>query len=249
MLAWLLQKSDSQTSFACLMTTIGLMIVARLPLISSKTSRLVTVSVLGSLTYIVLDATIEIRATILALLGRDPTLTSRTDIWRVLWQFQGDPIIGVGFMSFWTGQRLKDIWEACACQINQAHNGYIEQFLNLGYVGVGLMVGIMVNGLNNVRARLNHDRAGSIIRFCFIVVTALYNYTEASFYGISNIYVLALIGCLDTEGISERKAVEKAAQTAIAPAPAAAGLVTQPTIFVSPYRAGRTGVTRQTAAR
>jgi hypothetical protein len=43
--------------------------------------------------------------------------------------------------------------------------------------------------------------ADAMLRFCFVVIAILYNYTEASFYGINNMWVMLLLGSLDTSEV------------------------------------------------
>jgi exopolysaccharide production protein ExoQ len=205
MLVWLLLKSDSQTSTGCLVLATASCFLARVTFISNKPSRLVTLSGLGGLSYAILDSTLHIKDFVLDLMGRDPSLTSRTEIWEVVAKHEGNPFIGVGFMSFWSGPRLLALWDECKCRLNQAHNGYIEQYVNLGYVGVAFIVVIMLSGMLKVRKELNADPAAGVLKFCFIAVAALYNYTEASFYGISNMWLMMLIGCTDISGVSAAK--------------------------------------------
>jgi exopolysaccharide production protein ExoQ len=202
MLVWLLLKSDSQTSTGCLLMAMTAMLIARVKPISNKPSRLIAVSALGAISYAILESTMHIKEFILDLMGRDPSLTSRTEIWDVVFRHEGNPIIGVGFMSFWSGERLLSLWDECKCRINQAHNGYVEQYVNLGYVGVAFIVIIMLSGLLKVRKELDTDPAAGVLRFCFITVAALYNYTEASFYGISNMWLMMMIGCIDISGVA-----------------------------------------------
>lgn len=95
---------------------------------------------------------------------------------------------------------MRTVWKALGAGINQAHNGYLEQYLNLGYVGVGFIVGIIAAALLNIRKQLDSDSAAGLLRLCFVVVAILYNYTEASFYGINNMWLLLLLGCLDVSG-------------------------------------------------
>jgi exopolysaccharide production protein ExoQ len=149
------------------------------------------------LSYVVLQETLQIKDQILYMLGRDPSLTSRTGIWELVQRHEGNPWIGVGFMSFWTGTRAEDIWYDCQCGINQAHNGYLEQYVNLGYLGVGFIVAIMLSAALKIRTLLNLDSTAGILRFCFLVVAILYNYTEASFYGINNMWFLLMLGSID----------------------------------------------------
>ena len=71
-------------------------------------------------------------------MGRDSTLTGRTEIWtHVLW-VAGNPLLGTGFESFWLGDRLANVWSIMP-GIQEAHNGYLEVYLNLGWIGVTLL--------------------------------------------------------------------------------------------------------------
>src|SRR5207244_5423105 len=69
-------------------------------------------------------------------MGRDSTLTGRTDIWKEVLSTDVDPWLGTGFESFWLGKRAEQLWKKYYWHPNQAHNGYIEIFINLGWAGV-----------------------------------------------------------------------------------------------------------------
>ena len=49
-----------------------------------------------------------------------------------------NPILGAGFNSFWSGQRLEVLLGKY--NIIQAHNGYLETYLNGGWIAVLLFV-------------------------------------------------------------------------------------------------------------
>jgi O-antigen ligase len=131
------------------------------------------------------------------LLGRKAHLTERTDIWQVLLSFNTNPIFGVGFWSFWTGARQEEAWKQIGEKINQAHNGYLEQYLNLGYIGVAFIVIIMLSGLLKIRRHLSFDQPAGMLRLSFLVTAILYNVTEAAFYGLNNMWMLLLLACID----------------------------------------------------
>lgn len=149
------------------------------------------------LILVALESAFDIRGQVLAILGRNPSLTGRTEIWRLVLSMAGDPLIGTGFMSFWEGARADQIRSILQAGIKQAHNGYIEQYLNLGYIGVFLMMLLMLNGLYQTWGRLNKDTPIAMLQLSLILVAVVYNYTEASFYGISNVWLLTLIGLIN----------------------------------------------------
>jgi len=194
MMAYLLRMSDSQTSFACLVVATGLFVLSRIPPFTRKPAAMVgTVAVAGAL-FAVLEMMFHVKDFVFELLGRDSTLTSRTDLWVVVRRLESNPLVGTGFMSFWTGERMEKIWEYTGPGVNQAHNGYLEQYLNLGYIGVAFIGMLIVTALLSVRRQLAYDAGGGMLRFACLAVAILYNYTEASFYGISNLWVLFLLG-------------------------------------------------------
>ena len=111
MLGYLLYMSNSQTSLACLLVAIAILVVSRLRAFERRPASLVPFVVLSSIGLVLLDLAIGLKQTAFALLGRDPTLTNRTEIWDVLRGMAGDPMFGVGFMSFWSGERLEHVWQ------------------------------------------------------------------------------------------------------------------------------------------
>jgi exopolysaccharide production protein ExoQ len=196
MLAWLLRMSDSQTSLVCLVAAVLLLLLGRTPLMARRPTMIFGVLLCAVLAWSLVEV-LHLKELALGFLGRDPTFSNRTAVWRTLGSFEVSPIVGAGFMSFWTGARLEEVWRLVGTGINQAHNGYLEQYLNLGYIGVALIAVIVLSGLLRVRRHLSDDPAAGMLRLCFIVSAVLYNYTEAAFYGMNNMWVLLLLGCLE----------------------------------------------------
>jgi exopolysaccharide production protein ExoQ len=207
MLAWLLHMSDSQTSFVCLVATILILLLGRMPFMASRPAAMFGV-ILFAVLALPLVEMLQLKELVLSFLGRDPTLTNRTALWQTLQALEANSVVGAGFMSFWTGARLEEVWKLLGPGINQAHNGYLEQYLNLGYIGVAFIAVIILSGLLRVRRHLNDDPAAGILRLCFIVSAVLYNYTEASFYGMNNMWMLLLLGCLEVPRQRQPRAVD-----------------------------------------
>lgn len=198
--AWLLRMSQSATSLVCLLAAVGLFFVGRMRCMLRKPDRILVLLLTGISLFFVLDMTMDVRETLLRALGRDETLTSRVPAWQTLREMASNPFVGTGFMSFWSGERLKIIWERLGSTIIQAHNGYLEQYLNLGYMGVAFIGAIILSGLFKVRRHLHVDYPSAMLRFSFIMVAVLFNYTEASFYGVNNIWLLLMIGVIEIPG-------------------------------------------------
>jgi O-antigen ligase len=197
----LLMLSESRTALACLMLGAALMLAVRLPLLRQHPSRLVGAAVVTAALLTAADLAFGLRDEAFELLGRDATLTHRTGIWRMLLTLPTQPAFGEGFMSFWSGPRLQAIWTMLQAGILQAHNGYLEQYLNLGVVGVVFMVALFVLGLLGTRAQLAVDVPGGLLRLAFLASAALYNVSEAAFHGQTAVWWLTLLGLVDTRAL------------------------------------------------
>lgn len=75
------------------------------------------------------------------LIGKDATLTGRTDIWESLNRsIQEKPIYGYGYGVYWLDQLGPSYYVRLALQwgVPTAHNGWIETWLSVGVIGVAL---------------------------------------------------------------------------------------------------------------
>lgn len=64
---------------------------------------------------------------------------------------------------------------------NEAHNGYIEVYLNLGWVGVGLIALILVHGYLKAVSAFRHNRGIGALLVAYVASVAAYNIGEAGF--------------------------------------------------------------------
>jgi len=138
---------------------------------------------------------LDIGVSALEAIGRNPTLTGRTEIWRVLLQVDGNPVFGTGFESFWLGERLEKLWNMgnLLNGLNQSHNGYLEVYLNLGCIGLALLAILIVTGYRNVIAALRRDPQTGALRLGFFVAAVIYSFTEAAFKIMSPIWIALLL--------------------------------------------------------
>ncbi len=197
MLAWVLYLSDSATSIATTALAIGFMVALKFEFFRRSHQRILTVTAISGLLMAILLATTNIANTVITWMGRDPDLTNRLPIWSMLLGKVSNPIIGSGYESFWYGDRMTEIWAAMGTEgggILQAHNGYIDLYLNLGWVGLSLLFMAVLTGLRSVRARFYLDYADATLRLTFVLVLLIYNYTEAAFKPVHNLFLLMLFG-------------------------------------------------------
>jgi O-antigen ligase len=117
---------------------------------------------------------------VIHLLGRNETLTGRTDIWQMLWNWNVNPIIGTGFESFWLGDRREAVQNLYA-GLNEAHNGYLETYLNLGAVGVIVILAMLLATFAKSNRELLRDFEFGRLRMAYLIAFIAYNWTEAAF--------------------------------------------------------------------
>jgi len=156
----LVLATQSKTSLLCLM--LGLGVVGGLwtmraggPAFSVLA---VWLAVVGSCLFAILWFSHS--AAILEALGKDPSLTGRTDIWDALMQRVADrPWTGYGYNAFWGREsvpaayiRLETGWS-----VPSAHNGWIDLLVQLGWPGL-----ILVAALFAMTAVTHLCRAGGL---------------------------------------------------------------------------------------
>ncbi|MDP3660100.1 O-antigen ligase [Phenylobacterium sp.] len=76
-----------------------------------------------------------------AALGKDPSLTGRTDIWAaVLRAYRDRPLLGYGYGAFWGPHSAPAEWIRAQLQwvVPTAHNGWLDLLIQLGEIGVAL---------------------------------------------------------------------------------------------------------------
>ncbi len=64
-------------------------------------------------------------------------------------------------------------------RLNEAHNGYLEIYLNLGVIGVVFLALMIAVGYRNVLAIIRRDADAGRIRAAYFAVALVYSLTEA----------------------------------------------------------------------
>ncbi len=125
-------------------------------------------------------------------MGRNEDFTGRTEVWEVLIPMAPNPIVGAGFETFWFGPRLENLWRKWP-GVNEAHDGYLEVYLNLGLLGVGLITLILTQGYWSAVAAFRRDSALGSLLVAFVLTAAIYNITEAGFRMLDPIWFFLLV--------------------------------------------------------
>jgi len=193
MSTYLLSQCNSTTSIVGFAASAGVLWLAGRPSVRPTLVQLAVLAVLGvSVTALFFDP----GGGMVQSLGKDPTLTGRRDIWNMVLGMHTNPLIGAGFESFWLGSRLQFMLNALVnLPINEAHNGWIEVYLNLGWTGVCFIALLVVTGYKRIISHIRRDPEKKACLFLgFLICALFYSFSEAGFrFGTSSWFFLLLI--------------------------------------------------------
>lgn len=181
MVLWLFWIANSMTSLGSFLMASTLFLAANSRAVIRRPA-VVHVLIVAMLAASVSILFLGVSPSVLATMGRNPTLTDRTEVWGVLLTLVQNPVLGTGFESFWLGPRLEKLWSIYWWHPNEAHNGYLEIFLNLGWMGVAWLAVIIATGYRAVfRVWRSNASTGSLL-LAFFFMGLVYNFTEAAFF-------------------------------------------------------------------
>jgi O-antigen ligase len=143
------------------------------------------------------------------MLGRKSNFSGRTEIWAALIPTVPNPLVGAGFESYWISPAVLKFQQRMLAEgwwhpegLNEAHNGYIEVYLELGCLGVGLIAAILITGYRRAVAafRLNPSIGGLML--AYVIVAAVYGITEAGFRMMALAWLFLLFAVVGASGIA-----------------------------------------------
>jgi exopolysaccharide production protein ExoQ len=189
---WLLVKCDSQTSLICLILGSVTFWGSRRLVRMKHGKRLLIAGLATAICLVAMDKTFGISDTIIRALGRDPNLTGRTDIWRIVLAQKTDPILGNGFYTFWDSSKGKAVMDAFM-KINSTHNGYLEMYVDGGLVCDFLLVILLLTAGNQVIKKLFSTHPLGKIGLMFWLLAIIYNMSETSFFRLDPLWIVLLL--------------------------------------------------------
>ena len=113
----------------------------------------------------------------------DLSFTGRTVIWDFAsWEIDRRPFLGWGYQSFWlVGPDAPSIVEAPGWVKNMpnAHNGYYDTMLELGYVGLTLLVIFITATFHAIGRLADLDRRRAWLMLSLVIYIVVYNFLES----------------------------------------------------------------------
>jgi O-antigen ligase len=141
-------------------------------------------------------------------LGRGSGLSGRTDIWGCAIGAASNPVIGTGFESFWNANAanvsrcLMSIGFLDMSNLVSAHDGYIEVYLDMGLVGVCLLMLVLMSGYRRAVEAFRRDRELGGLILAYIVTGVFYSITEAGFRLLSPSWIFPLLAIVSATGVT-----------------------------------------------
>lgn len=194
---YLLVIANSATSLFCAALGSTMLIILGLPSVKGRPGIVEAFGLASAVLIAILDSVVNVKQLFVQdVLGRDMTLTTRTEVWPLLFASQENPLVGAGFNSFWAGERLTRLFEDFG-GIIQAHNGYLETYLNGGFIGVVLLVGLLLAAYARIRKKLALGAPEGRIKFILLILAIIYNNSEASFNKVGLMWFVTLYALLE----------------------------------------------------
>jgi len=150
--------------------------------------------------------------TIIKAMGHGMTLSGRTEIWSDVFKVAShSPLLGVGYGAFWIGRLANLQWtEKLTWTLGQAHNGYVDIYLQLGLVGVCLLMALIFFTIPRIIKSFTLDFEYGRFRMTFFLVILFINITESTFLrGDHNMWFLFLLAALTVPYPSDQITVKQ----------------------------------------
>ena len=203
----LLEMSHCATAVACFILGGGLMLATSLHAIRKRPGRvraLCLVVVLAGGLGMIFGGDSALSSA----LGRGNGLSGRTYIWAAAIASAGNPVIGTGFESFWNANAakvnriLREDGFIDLSNLVSAHDGYLEVYLDLGLVGVCLIVLILISGYRNASKAFREDPELGSLMLAYVTTATFYSITEAGFRLMTPSWVFLLLAVVGSSGVS-----------------------------------------------
>jgi O-antigen ligase len=204
----LLKMADSSTSTACFILGAGIILGTGLRAIRSRPARVhalcAAIFLASGLTFLLGGGGGVAHA-----LGRKSNLSGRTEIWAAVIPAAPNAIVGAGFESFWISPSVLIFQRSMSALgfwypegLNEAHNGYIEVYLELGWVGVTLIALILISGYKRAVAAFRRNPSIGVLMLAYIIAAAVYSITEAGFRMLDPIWIFLLLAIVSAGGVA-----------------------------------------------
>lgn len=132
------------------------------------------------------------------------SLTGRVPLWDALIPaVEQRPLLGAGFAAFWNPDNLYFMERLVGFPVVSAHNGFLEELLNTGAVGLALFLTFWVSTMVVALARTRRGDALGWMAFLFLLFYLFLNLTSSlmqEYLEIPFMIVFVIMGLMATTG-------------------------------------------------
>ena len=204
LIVWLFKYAPSLTSEVCLVFGVFFLWVMNSKIVRRNSRYVGYIFFYIVVIVIIIQMSADLVPGFLASFERDVTLTGRIPLWNYLMGMDINVWFGMGYESFWLGDRLQEIWEMHWWMPNQAHNGFLETYLNLGRIGLLLLVGILYSTYRKSVEGLDDDYDFGIFRLSVLFIVILFNQVEAAFKVLHIMWFMLLLVSIEYKGVQRK---------------------------------------------
>jgi O-antigen ligase len=102
------------------------------------------------------------------------SIDGRAPLWQLLVGFVAErPVLGYGFGAFWNPSYMAYVWDVVHWQAVIAHNGFLDEVLATGAIGLVLFLAFWLAGIG-LAARASRHPFGLLV-LCWLVLFVLFN--------------------------------------------------------------------------
>jgi exopolysaccharide production protein ExoQ len=194
-------NTKSATGVVLLVTIFAYIFATRLLRRIHMTDRVASMILGLAIALPIVIATYSYSKVILELLGKDPTLTGRTEIWKaILPSIMKRPILGYGYQAFWkvTTGEVTNVTALKGGVASGAHNGFLNVWLSLGLVGMSLVVYVFARSFRHLfRGMMSEQSRYLQWAGCIVLLMVVVNFDEQDLMVSSDLmWVMFIMACV-----------------------------------------------------
>jgi O-antigen ligase len=153
------------------------------------------------MTVLVVAVAIASPELLVSAVGKDATLTGRTQLWVWAWErIKEAPYLGHGYYALFNHLGLETGWYdlfpgmGFDTGLAHPHNGFLMIALDGGWPLLAIVIAMLVVQLRNSAALLHFGHPYGGVGLLFVVMQTVYNVTEVSFFRLNDLmWTLSLI--------------------------------------------------------
>jgi O-antigen ligase len=210
---FLILMTQSRTGWVLLACLIAYVVTMRCLDALGAHDRSVAFLLVATVTFPLVMVGISYSRELTYLIGKDPSLTGRTGIWQaVIASAMKHPILGYGYAAFWMGLQGESANASLSSRwlVTSAHNGFLEVWLSLGAVGLGLVMFTFIRVIRDaIVCFLLKNNPYLRWYICIVFLTIVLSFDEGELVVPNNfVWILYMLACLGLAEAAKRVRME-----------------------------------------